>query len=41
MKLKHNTLLEDLLEVPVSFVFMMVLLWLCVVAGLIYLGVII
>lgn len=38
---ENKTLLDEILEVPVSFVFMMILVWLCVVAGLIYLGVVI
>jgi len=38
---ENKTLLDEILEVPVSFVFMMILVWLCVVAGLIYLGIVI
>ena len=38
---ENKTLLDEILEVHVSFVFMMILVWLCVAAGLIYLGIVI
>jgi len=38
---ENRTLLDEILVVPVSFVFWMIFLWLCAIAGLIYLGIVI
>lgn len=37
----EKILLESILMVPVNFVFWMIFLWLCAIAGLIYLAVVI
>lgn len=41
MMSNEKTLFESILMVPVNFVFWMIFLWLCSIAGLIYLAVVI